>query len=170
MRERDDSDNAMTEESKGPSVLFVCTANMCRSPTAEVILESMLRERGLQDDWWVDSAGTHAPILQSATALAQRVMEERGLDLSGHRSKRVDRRVMLSFNLILVMEPMHLDMLMANYPDLSERIHLLTAVAGESGAVHDPVGGSLEQYRAIADRLIHLLKRGFDEIQSLATD
>ncbi len=160
----------MTEQQASSSVLFVCTANMCRSPTAEVIFESMLRKRGELAEWWIDSAGTHAPILQSATALAQRVAAERGMDLSRHRSKRVDRRVIQSFNLILVMEPMHLDMLVANYPDLSERIHLLTAVAGESGPVVDPVGGSLEQYRAMADRLTRLLKRGFDEIQTLASD
>lgn len=41
-------------------VLFVCTGNICRSPTAHAILRDMVRQRGLNDAVKVDSAGTTA--------------------------------------------------------------------------------------------------------------
>lgn len=40
------------------SVLFVCTGNICRSPTAHAILRDMVRQRGMDDIVKVDSAGT----------------------------------------------------------------------------------------------------------------
>ena len=40
-------------------VLFVCTGNICRSPTAEGVFLQMVREAGLADSIVIDSAGTH---------------------------------------------------------------------------------------------------------------
>ena len=39
-------------------LLFVCMGNICRSPTAEGVMRSLLREQGLEDAVEVDSAGT----------------------------------------------------------------------------------------------------------------
>jgi protein-tyrosine phosphatase len=41
------------------AVLFVCTGNICRSPTAHGVFRHMVREAGLEDDFFIDSAGTH---------------------------------------------------------------------------------------------------------------
>ena len=41
-------------------VLFVCMGNICRSPTAQGIMEAKLQQRGLADAFEVDSAGTHS--------------------------------------------------------------------------------------------------------------
>lgn len=41
-----------------PSVCFVCLGNICRSPMAQAVFEHLLAERGLDDHWSVDSAGT----------------------------------------------------------------------------------------------------------------
>ena len=38
-------------------ILFVCLGNICRSPAAEGILKAMVEEKGLQDDFYIDSAG-----------------------------------------------------------------------------------------------------------------
>lgn len=40
-------------------VLFVCMGNICRSPAAHGIFQSMLMDAGLEDSFEVDSAGTH---------------------------------------------------------------------------------------------------------------
>ena len=41
-------------------VLLVYTGNICRSPTAHGVLEKMVADAGLQDEIYVDSAGTHS--------------------------------------------------------------------------------------------------------------
>jgi len=40
------------------SICFVCTGNICRSPTAEAIMRRLVEERGLSDRILIASAGT----------------------------------------------------------------------------------------------------------------
>lgn len=40
-------------------ILFICLGNICRSPMAETIFASMVEERGLSDNFVIDSAGLH---------------------------------------------------------------------------------------------------------------
>jgi len=47
----------MTRKKK---VLFVCLGNICRSPSAEAVFRHLLDQRGLSEDFTVDSAGTSA--------------------------------------------------------------------------------------------------------------
>jgi protein-tyrosine phosphatase len=39
------------------SILFVCLANICRSPAAEAVFSKIVKERGLSDNFEIDSAG-----------------------------------------------------------------------------------------------------------------
>ncbi len=39
------------------SILFVCLGNICRSPSAEAVMKAKLIEHGLQNKYFVDSAG-----------------------------------------------------------------------------------------------------------------
>jgi protein-tyrosine phosphatase len=151
-----------------PTVLFVCTANMCRSPMAAVLFKDLLRRRGLLAGWQVESAGVHAAEGQPATEFTRQVAAERGLDLTSHRSKPADAARVAGADLVLVMEPAHRQVLAEALPQFADRVHLLTEVAGESGAVQDPVGTTLENYRETAERLTELLDEGFDRIRELA--
>ena len=151
-----------------PSVLFVCTANMCRSPLAEVLFRDLLRQRGQQSGWRVESAGVFAVRGEPATELSRRVAAERHLDLTSHRSKPADADRLGRADLVLVMEPGHREQLLEKHPQSADRVHLLTEMAGESGPVDDPAGTTLENYRQTADRLTELLSRGFDRIRELA--
>jgi protein-tyrosine phosphatase len=90
-------------------LLFVCTGNICRSPTAEGIALSMIERNGWQDRFAVDSAGTHnyhagdPPDPRSIEHAAKR-----GYDLSTLRARRVDAQDFTSFQYILALDMNHL--------------------------------------------------------------
>lgn len=86
-------------------VLFVCTANQCRSPMAEVLAVALLAERGV--DSAVASCGTMeggAPASKGAVA----AMSRRGLDLDNHVSHQMDADTVAAADLILTMERRHI--------------------------------------------------------------
>lgn len=85
-------------------VLTVCTGNTCRSPMAQVILQARLAERGIAAE--VQSAGTLGWAERGATPHAVTVMEELGLALGDHRSRKIDPSH-LDVDLVLAMTRVH---------------------------------------------------------------
>jgi len=71
-------------------VLFVCWGNICRSPLAQGVFEDVLRREELDDEVFVDSAGTGSWHVGSPPDhRAQRSASARGLDLSAQRARRI---------------------------------------------------------------------------------
>jgi len=147
-----------------PSILFVCSANQCRSPMAEALFKSILHEAEWGDDWRVESAGVWASPGERATPSARRVMRERGLDIEDHRSRPVTEGLLSQFDLVLVMEGRHAEVLQNQYPAYADRVKLFSALVGRTDDIDDPVTGTLDTYRAAADELEVMLRRGFDRI------
>lgn len=83
----------MTGTESKRRVLILCTANSARSQMAEGLLR---HEHG--DKFEVASAGTRATLVRSE-AIA--VMQEIGIDISGHRSKTIDEFADQSFDVVL---------------------------------------------------------------------
>ena len=148
-----------------PAILFVCSANQCRSPMAEVLFEKLLEEKGIREDWRVESAGVWAYQGAPATHNAQLVMQERGLNLRGHRSQPADSALLKQFDVIIVMEIEHKQTLQESNPSLADRILTIRELVGEKGDFEDPVGGSREVYQEAADLLYDLLGKGWAEIE-----
>lgn len=109
-------------------MLFLCTANVCRSPLAEALLRHRLRERGLQRRVAVASAGTR--VGQPGRRPDPRVMQlctDAGASMRGIRARPTNRRLLEQSDTVLVMEPQHLDDLVAqSLPEpLLDRVQLL---------------------------------------------
>ena len=149
-----------------PSILFVCSANQCRSPMAEVLFQQLLLEKGEADAWRVESAGVWAYEGAGATQNAQVVMAERGLDLASHCSQPTDPALLKQFDLIIVMEVEHKVVLQERNPALAERIQTLRELVGGEGDFSDPVGGSVEVYRQAAGEIFAILDQAFPAIGS----
>lgn len=150
------------------SVLFVCTANMCRSPLAEGLFLRHLGDH--KDGWRVESAGTWATPGMAASQKSIQVLKEKGVDLGFHRTRAVDEGMMREFSLILVMEQGHKEALQVEFPKYRHKVYLLSEMIGEDFEIDDPVGGDIEDYRCAAEDIERILVEGFGTIERLAAE
>jgi protein-tyrosine-phosphatase len=134
-------------------VLFVCTGNSCRSVMAEGLMKKYLKELG-KDDIKVVSAGTSALGGLPPTDEAVKVMQEEGVDVTAHRSTKLDENIVRDADLILVMEGMHKDFIDSNFPEGSYKSYLLKEYGSEgeshypeSKNIPDPIAKPIEFYR-----------------------
>ena len=85
-------------------VLFVCLGNICRSPAAEGVFLHLLQERGLSDQFVVDSAGTGGwHVGNPADRRMQAAANRRGIQLPS-RARQISLDDFSSFDLVLTMD------------------------------------------------------------------
>lgn len=85
-------------------VLFVCLGNICRSPAAEGVMQSLIDDAGLQGVFEVDSAGTYAGHQGELPDNRMRIhARRRGYELT-HRSRPVKESDFERFDVIVAMD------------------------------------------------------------------
>jgi protein-tyrosine-phosphatase len=150
------------------SVLFICSANICRSPMAMGLLRSMVEDAS--DQRKIESAGVWDMGGQQVAANTQLVLKERGIDLNDHISRTVTGTMLSEFNLVPVMEDIHKEVLKLAFPEYKDRICLLSEMVGEIYDIVDPIGGSLADFEETALEMERILTEGFEKISNLAVD
>jgi protein-tyrosine-phosphatase len=150
------------------SVLFICTANICRSPMAMGLLRAKVDALGEGADWRIESAGTWAQAGQMAAVNTRLIVAERGVDLTRHRSRLVTRELLKEFNLALTMEGGQKEALRAEFREDARRVFLLSEMIGKTYDIVDPVGKPLDEYRWMAHEVRVILNQGYDRIRTLA--
>ena len=131
------------------NVLFVCTGNTCRSPMAEGYLES----KNLPD-LVIESRGLSAngdPVSENS----RKAMEEKGIDISFHKSTPITQYDLGWADKIIYMSPAHKTVL-ALYTK-EEKLFML------GGGISDPFGGDLDIYRACRDEIFKALDTLIDD-------
>lgn len=144
------------------AVLFVCTANICRSPMAAGLLKRLVA--GNQENWRIESAGVRAIDGSEAVWGTQAVLQARGIDIRDHRSRQITRVMLAEFPLVLVMEHGHKEGLRAAFPEFADRIFLLSEMIGKKKEIIDPMGGALVDYVETANEIEAILAAGMDTI------
>lgn len=90
---------------------------------AEALLKAYCMERGLRVS--IDSAGIGALVDHPADDAVVALMQQKNIDMSGHRAKQVNAALIADYELILVMEQGHIQALVQMQPQARGRVHLL---------------------------------------------
>ena len=143
-------------------VLFVCSGNICRSPTAEAVMRHLVAEAGLADEIVVDGAGTgdwHVgePPDERATAAAAR----RGIELTG-TARQIEPDDFEHFDLIVSVDDANLQRLRrVAPPGTAERLRLL-----DTRDVPDPYYGGPDGFDDVLDQVTTACRALLVELQA----
>lgn len=153
-------------------IMFVCHGNICRSPMAELIFKKMLSERGLSNDFLVESSATSReeiignfgnPVYPPARA----ELKKHGIDAGGKRAVQFTKADYEKYDLIVTMDSMNIRNLMRIIDsDPDGKVHKLMDYTPRGGDVADPwyTGDFATTYRDICDgcqALLATLTRDF---------
>jgi protein-tyrosine phosphatase len=122
-------------------ILVVCTANICRSPIGQALLKHELAGRQVV----VHSAGTDADFgSQADPAMVELAVARNMPSLNVHRAQPVLPTMLRKYDLVLCMEPHHLERVLELDPTRVGRVKLLGHWG--QGPIADPYRGSSEEY------------------------
>lgn len=140
-------------------ILFVCTANICRSPTAEGVFRAHAARAGILSRLHIDSAGTHDYYPGSPPDWrAMQAAFKRGYDIAPLRARHFDAADFLRFDRIYVMDRMNLGALDKRRPhDHRGELALFLDLVPELGVreVPDPYFGGPEGFERVLDLAEH---------------
>ncbi len=125
-------------------ILVVCVGNICRSPTAEALLQQKLAGKGIT----VSSAGLGALVDKPVDASAAQVMAAAGLTLPEHRARQVTPEMLHAADLILAMEQRHLQKLHSLAPETRGKA-LLIGKWLDNAEVPDPYRQQLPAFEHV---------------------
>ena len=138
-------------------VLFVCTGNICRSPSAEGVFRHYVAKAGLSDRVQTDSAGTHDfHVGDTPDPRAQKAATQRGYDLSRMYGRQVIRRDFIEFDYVLAMDQLNMKQLARLAPpEHAHKLRLFMEFAYGSSVseIPDPYHGSAEDFEKVLDML-----------------
>jgi protein-tyrosine phosphatase len=138
-------------------VLFVCTGNICRSPTAEGVFRHFVETARMTHAIESDSAGTHGyHIGEPPDPRAQEEAAARGYDLSALVARRVVPEDFHRFDVLLAMDRgHHAQLSRIAPPEAGQRLRLFMEFAGEGWPrdVPDPYYGSRRGFSQVLDMI-----------------
>lgn len=137
------------------NVLFVCTGNICRSPAAEGVFQSMVHAAGLSGRIAADSAGTaDYHVGEPPDERSQEAALARGIDLSRQRGRQISSNDFIDFDYIIALDRTHQrDLLRLCPPGETRRVKLLLDYAPHTGTmdVPDPYYGHHDGFAHVLD-------------------
>ena len=138
-------------------VLFVCTGNICRSPTAEAVFRKLVADAGMSEAILTDSAGTHGyHVGEPPDPRSQASAADRGYDLSALRARKVERSDFQRFDLIVAMDREHAAACSRIAgPSAAHKLKLMMSYASRftDKDVPDPYYGGPQDFERVLDMI-----------------
>lgn len=131
------------------AVVFVCWGNICRSPMAERVAEKYAADAGLDDVTFTSAAVSSEELGNPMDPRARQWLGDHGYRAADHRAHRIDAAEIDANDLVIAMEPLHVERMQAMHPAHPERIRLLTDFdpdAEPGSGVPDPWYGDAEGF------------------------
>lgn len=149
-------------------ICFVCLGNICRSPTAEGVFQHLVKERGLEDYFEVDSAGTSAyHVGESANKHSQRTAQKHGITLHS-KARQFKPRDLERFDLVLAMDNKNLNnvrqMTNGDQEQMIGRMRDFDPNPG-NGEVPDPYYGGPEGFENVFQIVKRSCQQLLDELE-----
>lgn len=102
-------------------ILIICVGNICRSPTAEVLLRARLPPPSYD----VSSAGVGALVGKKVEPTAASLLAANGFNPSGHLARMLTREMLHEADLVLAMEKPHIEHILSIAPETRGKVFLL---------------------------------------------
>lgn len=136
-------------------ICFVCSGNICRSPSAEVVTRALVARAGLADEIEVCSAGIGDwHVGERADPRSAEALTARGYDASTHRARQFRPGWFDEHDLVVAMDRSHLRDLrrMAGAAD-QDKVRLLTSFGPDATDedVPDPYYGGPDGFSDVLD-------------------
>ena len=153
-------------------ILFVCLGNICRSPAAEGIFIQKIKDRDLENLFFVDSAGTGGwHVGNLADPRMREAALSRGIELKS-RSRKIDTKDLYEFDHILVMDKDNLTAVKSLINDdvhlVNSKIKLILSYSKKSqlDEVPDPYFGGQNGFEEVLDLLDEAINELIDSLMA----
>ena len=145
-------------------ILFLCHGNICRSPMAEFMLKDMVKARGLEDRFYIESAAVSSEEIGNPIyPPARRCLSRHGVWFDPYRQAReVTRADYDRFDVIICMDRSNVRMLKWIIPDDPDhKVRMMMSFAGLDRDVADPwyTGDFEKTYQDLTESLEALMKK-----------
>ncbi len=137
---------------------------------AEGLLKKMLSEKGVKEysKYKIISAGTHTVEGFPPVHMTQKIMTERGIDVSSYRSNRLTKEIANKADIVLVMTKKHKDEVFHTCSEKTKKIFLLKEFAeieDKNSDVADPIGLSYGAYKYCLEEIEKCLRKIIKKIE-----
>ena len=139
-------------------IIFVCTANTCRSPMAATIMSS----RKGDADILVSSRGMVVLFPEPYNPKAVAVVSSQGLIMPSKSSRQLVKEDFNNDTLVLTMSDIHKQKIYATFENAINVYTLEEYVGSEGGDIEDPYGKGIEEYVKCYEKLYLLISKAAD--------
>lgn len=154
-------------------IVFVCTANTCRSPMAEGLFRhALLAQEEPMKSLVVSSVGVSTFDRQPAATNAVNAMSKVGIDIKGHQSQPLTQELMDRALAFFAMTETHLAMLsFRTDPPPTNAFLMREFLEGDvSNEIPDPFGMNFTHYEACRDSMVEAIPSLLKVVEALYQD